>query len=67
MPDSYILFDIDTPDDYSSLLKKLQKYEVPTDEECEVILKDVCQAAPDRIRHCYKVSDVAVSIGQALV
>jgi molybdenum cofactor cytidylyltransferase len=66
VPDSTILFDIDTPDDYTALLKRYQHYEVPTDEECDVILNDVCKVAPERIRHCRKVARVAVAIGKAL-
>lgn len=66
VPDGNILLDIDSPDDYTAMLKRYLRYEIPTDEECEVILKDVCRVAPDRIRHCLKVSDVAVCIGQAL-
>jgi molybdenum cofactor cytidylyltransferase len=64
--DSFILFDIDTPDDYAALLKRFQRYEVPMDEECEVILNDICQVEPERIKHNRKVAGVAVNIGQAL-
>jgi len=64
--DSNILFDMDTPDNYSELLKRFHRYEVPTDEECRVILNDICKVAPDRIRHSFKVAEVAVAIGQAL-
>jgi CTP:molybdopterin cytidylyltransferase MocA len=66
VPDSTILFDIDTPEDYAALLKRYQRYEVPTDEECDMILKGICKVAPDRIHHCLKVADVAVAIGKAL-
>jgi molybdenum cofactor cytidylyltransferase len=66
VPDSYILLDIDSQDDYAALLTRLQRYEVPTDEECDVILNDICAAAPDIIRHGQKVSGVAAAIGRAL-
>lgn len=67
VPDINITFDIDTPADYKALLERFKHYEVPTEEECEVILTDVCQVAPDIRRHCFKVADVAGVIGQALL
>jgi molybdenum cofactor cytidylyltransferase len=63
--DSNILFDIDTPNDYRQLLERFRRNEVPTDEECEVIFT-ICRVAPERIRHCFKVAEVAVAISQAL-
>jgi molybdenum cofactor cytidylyltransferase len=64
--DGCILFDIDTPDDYAALLKRFQRYDLPTDAECDAILNDICRVPPDRIRHCLKVAEVAASIGRAL-
>jgi molybdenum cofactor cytidylyltransferase len=66
VPDSTILFDIDTPDDYAALLQRYERYEIPTDEECDVILHDICRVDPDRIKHNSKVARVAVVIGKAL-
>lgn len=66
VPDSNILFDVDTPDDYATLLKRFQRYEIPTDEEGDVILNDICKVAPEKIHHSLKVADVAVAIAQAL-
>ena len=60
--DSNVLFDIDTPDDYRLLLEQFRRDEVPTDEECEAILTSICQVAPDKIRHCLKVAQVATVI-----
>ena len=67
VPDSNILFDIDTPEDYDAMLKRFQRYDVPTDDECEVILLDVCKIPQDIYRHCLKVAEVAEAIGKALV
>jgi molybdenum cofactor cytidylyltransferase len=64
--DSNILFDIDTRDDYAALLKRFERYELPTDEECDVILNDICKLAPDRKKHCLRVAEVAADIGRAL-
>jgi len=65
VPDSFILFDIDTPENYQVLLERFRRYEVPTDEECRALL-EVYQMAPEKARHSYKVADVAVAIGRAL-
>jgi molybdenum cofactor cytidylyltransferase len=65
MPDSFILFDIDTPENYQALLERFLRCEVPTNEECRALF-EIYQVPPDRVRHSYKVADVAVAIGRAL-
>jgi len=67
VPDRNILLDIDTADDYRSLVENFQCYEVPTEEECEVILTDVCRVPQDVCRHSLKVAEVAQAIGKALL
>jgi molybdenum cofactor cytidylyltransferase len=64
--DRNILFDVDTPEDYQELLRRFQFYDLPSDEECEVIYTDICKMTQERVRHCLKVSATAVAIGQAL-
>ncbi len=66
LADGFILRDIDTPADYRDLLARFERYEIPTDEECEVILNDICRVSPERIAHSRRVAGVAVSIGRAL-
>jgi hypothetical protein len=62
--DSLILFDIDTPEDYAALQERFRCYDIPTDEECRVILNDICKVDPDRTRHSAKVAaELAVTIG----
>ena len=65
VPDSFILFDIDTPENYRALLERFLRYEVPTGEECRALLK-IYKMTPEKVRHSYKVADVAVAIGLAL-
>jgi molybdenum cofactor cytidylyltransferase len=64
--DSLIHYDIDTPGDYAILLERLRRFEVPTDEEADVILNDICKVPPDGIKHGLKVAKVAAAIGRAL-
>jgi molybdenum cofactor cytidylyltransferase len=66
VPDSFILFDIDTPADYGRLQERFQSYETPTPDECEVILADISQVAPPIFGHCVKVAAVADALGRAL-
>jgi molybdenum cofactor cytidylyltransferase len=67
VPDRNISFDMDTPDDYKEALDRFQHDQIPTDEECEVILTDICRVDPARRRHCFKVAEVADRISQALI
>jgi len=60
VPDGNILCDMDTPGDYADLQKRLQKMDVPTVAECEVMLREI-QAAPDTlIDHSRAVAEVAL-------
>ncbi len=63
--DSGILFDIDTPEDYRRLLERFSRYELPTDEERDEILK-ICRVPPDRVAHSLKVAGAAAAIARAL-
>lgn len=66
VPDRNILFDIDTIDDLEEAEERLQRYEVPTREECEIIM-DMFHPLGSAVRcHCEKVADVAVAIGRRL-
>jgi molybdenum cofactor cytidylyltransferase len=66
VPDCYILCDIDTRQDYEALLDSYRSYEVPTEEESNVILEDICRVAPSIRRHCLMVSNLAEAIAERL-
>jgi molybdenum cofactor cytidylyltransferase len=65
VPDRNILFDIDTPDDYQELLKRFERYDIPTEQESLVILSSIYRMEPLRLKHSIKVAEVAVSIGRS--
>jgi len=66
VPDGNILLDMDTPEDYAALRKKLPRMDVPTSAECKVIMRDI-HAAPDAvIDHGRAVAEVAVFIGDEM-
>lgn len=67
VPDRFILQDLDTHQDYSAMSESWNKYEVPDEEECRIILEDICRT-PNAIRsHCRKVAEFAHEIGQGLI
>jgi HD superfamily phosphohydrolase YqeK len=66
VPDSNILFDVDTAEDYRELLIRHRQLDIPTKAERRVIMNDICKAPQKIIQHCQKVAEVALSIGQSL-
>ena len=66
VPDSNVLIDIDTPSDYQRLLEVFQHYEVPSLEECEVILQEIRKVTPSVYRHSLKVARIAEVISHEL-
>ena len=62
VPDGNILLDMDTPGDYADLQKRVQRMDIPTAAECEVILREI-YAVPDVvIDHSKAVAEVALFI-----
>ncbi|MBN1380743.1 MAG: NTP transferase domain-containing protein [Deltaproteobacteria bacterium] len=66
VPDRNILFDIDTADDYQEAQERFRTYDIPTDEECDVIMDVIHPVATNVRRHCRKVAEVAVFLGEKL-
>ncbi|MFC1905346.1 DVU_1551 family NTP transferase [Chloroflexota bacterium] len=67
VPDENIVFDIDNPIAYEELLIRIQRYEFPTEKECEIILKDIVNVSPELLAHSYKVAEVATAIAHSLL
>lgn len=66
VPDANILLDMDDYTDYTAVIERSRRREIPSEKECDIILTDIGRVDPARIRHCLKVSEVAVSIGRRL-
>lgn len=66
VPDRNILFDVDTPDDYRELQRRWRRREVPTAEECEVILTGIHPVADAVRAHSRTVAEVADKLLRAL-
>ena len=67
VPDGNILFDVDSPEDYEKLLEQLERYGIPTKEECKIALKNVIGISPELLRHSYKVAQIALVIARSLL
>ena len=67
VPDNNIIFDVDHPEDYKAILARFRHYEVPLEEECEIVLTDVCKVSQGIYNHSLKVAEVAMNIGKALL
>lgn len=66
VPDRNSLFDIDTPDDLHEAEERLERIDVPTKEECEIITGMIHFMPSPVRRHCEKVTEVATVIGEKL-
>lgn len=66
VPDEYIHFDADTTEQYENLKELVVNYDIPTPGECEILL-DIFDVEPKRRNHSYRVAEVGVKIGRALV
>lgn len=64
--DRNILFDVDTPEDFQELQARFKMYEIPTPDECEAVLRDLCGVSPAIRKHGQRVAEAALSITQAL-
>jgi molybdenum cofactor cytidylyltransferase len=67
VPDRNTVLDMDSPADYEELLERFGRYEIPTREECEVILRKVRMEKPQVYRHSLKVAQVAGAVAKALL
>jgi molybdenum cofactor cytidylyltransferase len=65
--DQNILLDIDSPEDYQQALRRIHNSGVPSKEECDAILSDICLVSPEIRRHAIKVTEVACKIGNAVL
>ncbi|HNZ64584.1 MAG TPA: NTP transferase domain-containing protein [Smithella sp.] len=66
VPDRNILFDIDIPEDFREAEERLKKNDVPTKEECEIIIDELYPMPSPVRKHCEKVTEVATAICKKL-
>lgn len=64
--DEQILRDMDTPDDYRSLLGRVERLEIPSEAECRALLEKVLQVEPPIRAHGEAVAELAVRMGERL-
>lgn len=65
VPDEHILNDMDTPESYVELTKKVKHHEIPTEAECMAMLGGV-YVDPEIISHCRTVANLATLLARKL-
>ena len=64
--DQGILMDMDTPDDYETILQRSKSLDIPSKHEALALLKIHQQDNPQVLEHATTVASVAVAVGIAL-
>jgi putative nucleotidyltransferase with HDIG domain len=62
VPDRHILLNMNSPQDYENVLSQYQYHDIPSVDECEVVLKHLCNLSEDIVSHCRKVEQIARQI-----
>jgi molybdenum cofactor cytidylyltransferase len=66
VPDANILFDMDTPEDYTACLRRFSHLDYPTMEECTIIFK--IHPMPEKgLAHGRLVAQIAMTLCQAIL
>ncbi len=66
VPDAFILQDMDRPENYQHLLKHLCDYSIPSEPECDILLKRVFSVKERVVRHGRAVAQLALHFGRLL-
>jgi putative nucleotidyltransferase with HDIG domain len=62
VPDRHILLNMNSPQDYKDALSQYQHHDIPSVDECEVLLKHICMLPEDIVLHCRRVEQIASQI-----
>lgn len=65
-PDEYILFDVDTPEAYSELLRRFEGYGSPTPAELEVLVNVIFGLTGELLGHSRETAQIASGIAGVL-
>lgn len=66
VPDRHMLMDMNHMEDYRNAVLRYNSHDIPTEAECEIILKHVCKVPEAIVRHSRKVAQIARQICRAL-
>ena len=64
--DCGVLLDMDTPDDYARLAGHLGPSTILNDDECRVLMENVCRLPASIVSHCRQVARVAVRLAETV-
>jgi molybdenum cofactor cytidylyltransferase len=65
-PDEHILFDVDTPEAYSELLRRFEGYGSPTHSELEILVDVIFGLTGELLNHSRETARIASGIADAL-
>ena len=64
--DEYILFDMDTPEDYQRAIHRLDGYHIPTTRECMAMMTQRFRADQPVFKHCLAVAKLSLHLTHLL-
>ena len=64
--DEYVLFDMDTPEDYQKAIHSLERYHIPTTRECMAMMTHRFQLNQSLLDHCLAVARLALHLAHFL-
>ncbi len=64
--DEAVLLDLDRPEDVQRLSMRLNRIHCLNDDECQMLLEEVCGLPDPLVRHCHIVAEVAVALADAV-
>jgi len=66
VPDANILFDVDSDEDYAEALRRAQRLDIPTRDECEILLAQVPALHPMTVIHSRAVAHFALEMARSV-
>lgn len=64
--DEHVVLNANTPEHYRALCGRIPDYDIPSPEECMVLLVEKCFVSKKVLAHCCMVAEVASSLASAL-
>lgn len=64
--DASMLMDMDTMEDYQRISRSYERHEIPTVDECQVLMEEVLKVDEAIINHCEAVAEFAITLGKAV-
>lgn len=67
VPDQHVLLNMNCQKDYQNALVRYQNHDIPSSDECEILMKHFCSDYREIAAHCRKVKMISLMLCHALV